>query len=1139
MGSSAKSIVAVLAGLGATIVWSSPPVDATNSVVIVDSAGDIDSATSVALDTAGHPVVSYYDSTPGDLKLVHCDDANCAGGGDSIETVDSAANVGQHSSLALDAVGNPVISYYDSTNGDLKLAHCNDEKCAGDGDSIAPVEGSTNVGQYSSLELDAAGKPVISYFDASNADLKLVHCDDVNCAGTNESIVTVDNGPFVGAYGSLELDAAGNPVVSYHDSTNGDLKVVHCNDANCLAGGDSVVTVDSNGTVGLFTSLALDAAGNPVISYYSSSNADLKVVHCDDANCAGANESIVTVDSIGNVGLFSSLVLDSAGDPVISYHDNSNGELQVVHCDDADCADGDAIVTVDSRFGNLGWNTSLALDASGNPVVSYRDLLNKDLKVAHCETASCAPPLCAGATATIVGTAGNDVIDGTAGADVIVAGDGDDTIEGLDGNDLICGGAGDDEVHAGGGDDRVFGDVGLDNLDGQDGDDRLDGSPDDDRLAGGAGDDVLVGASGDDEFVGDDGADTADFSASPAGVSVDLVTQLASGEGHDGLSGVENLVGSSFGDGLAGDAGGNTIDGGPGDDTINGALGDDELTGGAGVDHLFGEEGNDGLDGGDGADLLLAHEGNDLVVGGEGHDFMSGGDGDDVLAGSGGGDGIFGDGGVDTASFATSPAAVTADLAAGTATGDGSDALEAVENLGGSSFDDVLTGDAGANMLDGAGGNDIVAGLAGDDVLAGSVGDDTVFGGGDDDELVGGAGDDVIDGGDGSDRLSFTASSAAVSVDLSALSATGEGTDVVRSVNAVVGSSFDDRLTGDADANAIDGGGGRDVIAGLAGDDALAGGAGVDTVTYAASPGPLTVSLRSGTAVGDGADQLSGLENVVGSAFDDVLSGDAAANVLDGGPGADTVSFAAAPAPVTASLFGGVAVGEGADRLVRFEDLVGSRFADALTGDAGRNSIQGGNGNDVLAGRGGNDWLDGGTGVDAADFAAATKAVTASLTSGTATGEGVDLLVGFETLRGSPFADTLMGNAGPNTLSGGAGDDRLAGLAGNDTLDGGSGADTANFAAATRAVTANLRTGSATGEGSDRLLRLENLLGSSFADRLTGNARRNTLWGGNGNDTLTAGRGNDALNGGAQFDRADGGAGIDTQHKCELTVHIP
>ncbi len=115
--------------------------------------------------------------------------------------------------------------------------------------------------------------------------MKLAHCDDANCAGGGESVVTVDSGGVVGRFTSLELDAAGKPVISYLDSTNQDLKVAYCDDANCAGVGDNVVTVDSGGDVGWYTSLELDAAGNPVVSYYDMIDQDLKLAHCDPASC--------------------------------------------------------------------------------------------------------------------------------------------------------------------------------------------------------------------------------------------------------------------------------------------------------------------------------------------------------------------------------------------------------------------------------------------------------------------------------------------------------------------------------------------------------------------------------------------------------------------------------------------------------------------------------------------------------------------------------------------------------------------------------------------------------------------------------------------------------------------------------------
>ena len=119
-----------------------------------------------------------------------------------------------------------------------------------------------------------------------------------------------------------------------------------------------------------------------------------------------------------------------------------------------------------------------------------------------------APVTCGGKTATMVGTAGNDVLNGTAKADVIAGLDGNDEINGLDGNDIVCGGTGDDLIRVGDDNDVAKGGAGNDRLRGSAGDDRLAGNSGDDNLGGGAGDDVLRGGAGIDRCGGGPGRDT-------------------------------------------------------------------------------------------------------------------------------------------------------------------------------------------------------------------------------------------------------------------------------------------------------------------------------------------------------------------------------------------------------------------------------------------------------------------------------------------------------------------------------------------------------------------------------------------------------------------------------------------------------
>lgn len=353
-----------------------------------NSSGNVGQHTSLQLDASDYPVASYYDATITALKVIHCNDATCSGGDESIATVDNNANVGAYSSLQLDTSGYPVISYRDNDNNVLKIVHCNDANCSGGNESIEVVDSSGNVGYGTSLQLDLAGFPVVSYQDATNGNLKVVHCNDANCSGSNENIETVDSSGNIGLYTSLQLDASKYPVVSYFDNVNSDLKVIHCNDANCSGGDESITTADNSvGNVGGYVSLQLDTSnGYPVMSYNRNSFSmyDLIVVHCNDANCSGSNESISNVDnSSGNVGPYTSLQLDASDYPVVSYYDATNTNLKIVHCNDANCSgNNENISTVDNSSGNVGYDTSLQLDVSGYPVVSYYDVTSSNLKVA-------------------------------------------------------------------------------------------------------------------------------------------------------------------------------------------------------------------------------------------------------------------------------------------------------------------------------------------------------------------------------------------------------------------------------------------------------------------------------------------------------------------------------------------------------------------------------------------------------------------------------------------------------------------------------------------------------------------------------------------------------------------------------------
>ncbi len=197
-------------------------------------------------------------------------------------------------------------------------------------------------------------------------------------------------------------------------------------------------------------------------------------------------------------------------------------------------------------------------------------------------------------------------------------------------------------------------------------------------------------------------------------------------------------------------------------DVVNGTAGGDGLAGSQFVDIINGEDGNDAisgmdgddiLSGGNGDDVIGAGLGNDQLTGGEGDDTLSGDKGNDLLAGGLGDDFLIGGNGNDTVTYAAATGPVNANLATGSATGEGIDFLVQVENLTGSAFDDTLTGSSTNNLLDGGDGNDLIDGGNGIDTIHGGAGSDSLYGGALGDFLFGGDGDDFLVGGLNSDTM--------------------------------------------------------------------------------------------------------------------------------------------------------------------------------------------------------------------------------------------------------------------------------------------------------------------------------------------------------------------------------------------------
>ena len=135
---------------------------------------------------------------------------------------------------------------------------------------------------------------------------------------------------------------------------------------------------------------------------------------------------------------------------------------------------------------------------------------------------------------------------------------------------------------------------------------------------------------------------------------------------------------------------------------------------------------------------------------------------------------------------------------------------------------------ANDDLLTGGVGNDTLIGMSGEDTLNGGSGNNALFGGSGNDKFIASGGNDKINGGSGFDTLDLSNADHGVKLDLSKHTMVGFGTDTVKSIEAVIGTKFDDTFKGDKRANDLNGGDGNDVLRGFKGADTLTGGAGDD-----------------------------------------------------------------------------------------------------------------------------------------------------------------------------------------------------------------------------------------------------------------------------------------------------------------------
>jgi Ca2+-binding RTX toxin-like protein len=871
-----------------------------------------------------------------------------------------------------------------------------------------------------------------------------------------------------------DLTALDTSVLSNYSATQFELSDP---EFSLIAQGTGLTYSHGHPSGGTITSLTLDEASATTMNGFSISVSALWSA-ISSGNVTTFNNLLFggndTFNMQGTNGV--DFLSGGAGNDTFNYAGNFTGFAQI------DGGSGTDTLNLD---GNYGGYTGLG-NVTNVEIVHLGAGYNYNLAVSPTSTMTVdASALSAGNFLTL------DAPGTNTGALLITGGAGDDTFIAGKGNDTFNGGAGTDTIdfsHASSGvtvnlglttAQMVGGGLGTQTLTNVE---NIVASDYNDTLTGNAGDNLfLVGESGTDVINGGGGDDTVSFQNRPllsgeTGITVDLRPGHLASTG-DTLNDIDSVIGSKLGDTFIGNSADNTFDGGG---CLNAAYdtADYEFaTGGMTFNETVFGYGSTvtstivATGGGQGTDTLIDMT---QIVGTSGNDtfyFING-----VTPSVDGGDGN------DTISFQNATQGVTASDG-GTASAD----YESIEHLIGSPFNDQLGGDNNGNLIDGgagddtirgdsyetSGGNDTLNGGDGNDVLVGEGGSDTLNGGAGNDTLSGGdpdlqfngndtlnggdgndtlwaggqngentgavtldggTGDDTLHGADGPDVATYQDATGGVTVDLNISGAQsvggGLGKDTLYYIYNLLGSSFNDTLTGDGNNNVLSGGGGNDILVGGAGSNTLNGGAGTDTASYAGAGGAVTVSLAVVSAQntgGAGTDTLISIENLTGSSFDDTLAGNSGNNVLSGGDGNDTLDLSAGGNDTALG-------GDGNDTIV-----MGAAFT-------GNDKIDGGTGNDTVTLDG--DYSKGVT------FKSTTLAnvETISLAAGHSYSlTPVDASVGAGatlTVDGSALGttDSLSFNGSRETdgtfvLKGGAGADVLVGGAGNDVFIGGLGAD--------------------------------------------------------------------------------------------------
>ncbi|MBT8003717.1 MAG: calcium-binding protein, partial [Rhodospirillales bacterium] len=1001
---------------------------------------------------------------------------------------------------------------------------------------------------------------------------------DTVIGGTGNDVVTETAGFFVGG-STIDLGAGTDSLV-LSSLANNILEVANVDSLTGGTGNDTITSSTSFETgdvvnlgAGTADTLILSAGGNTVTVNNTETvtggtgNDAITIANVTATTTVdgGAGTDTLSLSGLDDIitTLNVELVLGNAGNDIINDGDNSGGSTVTLVGDSGD----------DSISGGAGSNHYVGNDGNDTLIGdgSERSFLDFDRARYDTDGATEGISVNFSTTATVTGQSGVIDTDTLINIEGVRGTDKDDTFtadgsflgslsrdnfnefEGKDGNDTISGNAStrvtfrtaSDSVTADLKDGNSFstnsGDtanVGLDDIGDVGGVSSLTGSSFDDFLFGSDGFldqsfESFDGRAGNDVIDGRGGEDRVVYGSATVGVTVDLAgatvtgtgggTEVGRGFALDGLGGTDTLIGieringSKLGDVLIGDSAGNRIRGLTGADTMTGGSGKDRYEYVATTDSGIGSGNRDVItdfsaSGSDTDKIFLLGLGSGTFNFVDDPDNLETGGNDAVFTGNGnieaietisGNDLIIGvdvDGngaadfeieltGVASSDFNVNDFIVRTATQNVTTLGVQTDLLQSGSRVNGTGGADTITLANGTNDID----------AISVETIIGGTGNDTI-------EIISSGGTTSVNGGGGTDTVTLgRALTHTLNVtDVDTVIGLGGGTQTITVID-----SSNTTITTGLGNDTITGGGGADVINAGGGDNVVNGSAGNDTISGEQNPDRIEHSPEYFTSL-DYQNQTSGI----------------------------TVTLNDTSTAVGSTI--------GTDTLIAIDEVIGSQAADLLVagieysgtnntfdGDFGSGiEITGAQGNDIIIGNSHTiiGYDDGNA--TAAVINLANYDVTTGQTGTATRGAEVDIIKG-----GVVGVD---GGTGGDTITGSTRDELFQGNGGTDTIDGGAGRDLVSFDNETTAVTLDLTSGggTATGGSTDIVSNIEDILGGSGGDVLTGDAAANRIYGGLGVDTLNGDAGNDVIRGGGGNDTLDGGADTDTVEYIDASAGV-